>query len=91
MADKGMVRDCRNAMANEGPRADEWNDKPHRLVYDLCNEVVKGRTENAALVQQLRDFASFVAYGDGMSNIRGRSELRNMARDVIKTLEDTND
>lgn len=31
--------DYRNALSGQGPLAYEWSDKPHRLVYDLCNEV----------------------------------------------------
>lgn len=31
--------DYRNGPSGEGPQAGEWADKPHRLVYDLCNEV----------------------------------------------------
>jgi len=31
--------DYRNAPSDIGPLADEWADKPHRLVYDLCNWV----------------------------------------------------
>jgi len=26
----------RKAMSGEGPRAFDWTDKPHRLVFDLC-------------------------------------------------------
>lgn len=28
-----------------GPQADEWNDKPHRLLYDLCQEVNRLRSQ----------------------------------------------
>jgi hypothetical protein len=31
--------DYRNAPSGEGPLAGQWADKPHRLVYDLANEV----------------------------------------------------
>lgn len=31
------VEAYRLAPSGEGPLADEWHDKPHRLVYDLCN------------------------------------------------------
>lgn len=27
------------AIGGEGPHADTWNDKKHRLVYDLCAEI----------------------------------------------------
>jgi len=36
--------DFRNAPGGIGPLAAEWRDKPHRLVYDLCQ-----RLEMAAL------------------------------------------
>lgn len=29
----------RKAIFNEGELAPEWNDKPHRLVFDLCSEI----------------------------------------------------
>jgi len=31
------VEAYRLALSGEGPLAAEWRDKPHRLVYDLCN------------------------------------------------------
>ena len=31
------LRDYRNAPRGIGPLADQWRDKPHQLVYDLCN------------------------------------------------------
>jgi hypothetical protein len=34
-----LTFECRLAVANEGPRAYTWSDKPHRLVYDLCCEI----------------------------------------------------
>jgi hypothetical protein len=27
------------AVGGDGPHADTWNDKPHRLLYDLCQEI----------------------------------------------------
>jgi len=33
------TQDYRDALGGEGPQAGQWADKPHRLVYDLCNEV----------------------------------------------------
>lgn len=38
------VSDYRNAPSGDGPLAGEWKDKPHRLIYDLCNEVLRLRT-----------------------------------------------
>ncbi len=39
MFEKLTTKDYLDALAGEGPRALDWEDKPHRLVYDLCNEV----------------------------------------------------
>lgn len=39
------ISDYYNAPSGEGPLADEWRDKPHRLVYDLCKrlEALEGK------------------------------------------------
>lgn len=29
----------RSAMNGEGPKAYDWSDKPHRLIYDLCRKI----------------------------------------------------
>jgi hypothetical protein len=34
-----LTYDCRRAVAGEGPRAADWADKPHRLVFDLSREI----------------------------------------------------
>lgn len=33
------TEDYRNAISGEGELSHEWNDKPHRLIFDLCSEV----------------------------------------------------
>ena len=35
------IDDYRNAPSGIGPLAAEWKDKPHRLIYDLCNLLEK--------------------------------------------------
>lgn len=35
------IDDYRKAINGEGCLADTWTDKPHRLVYDLCNEAYR--------------------------------------------------
>ena len=42
------TEDYRNAPSGVGPHASTWEDKPHRLVYDLCNEVQRLRLILAA-------------------------------------------
>jgi hypothetical protein len=40
-----LTFEARLAISGEGPRAYDWSDKPHRIVFDLCREIEK----NAAL------------------------------------------
>ncbi len=35
--------DYREAIRGEGPLSYQWSDKPHRLVYDLINEIKRLR------------------------------------------------
>ncbi len=37
----GTTDDYKNAPSGIGPKSDEWKDKPHRLVYDVCSEIEK--------------------------------------------------
>ena len=39
------LKDYQDAIAGKGPKAHDWSDKPHRLVYDLCREVATLRRE----------------------------------------------
>lgn len=34
-----LTYECRLAVGREGPRSYDWEDKPHRVVYDLCWEI----------------------------------------------------
>lgn len=34
-----LTYECRIAVSGKGPRAYDWSDKPHRLIYDLCREI----------------------------------------------------
>lgn len=34
-----LTYECRKAVSGRGPRAYDWTDKPHRLVFDLSREV----------------------------------------------------
>jgi hypothetical protein len=34
-----LTYECRLAVGREGPRGYDWEDKPHRVVYDLCREL----------------------------------------------------
>jgi uncharacterized OB-fold protein len=42
------TEDYKNAPSDIGPQTLNGNDKPHRLVYDLCNEIERLRKAGAA-------------------------------------------
>lgn len=42
-----LTFECRMAVAGHGPRAADWADKPHRIVYDLCAEIERLAAKNA--------------------------------------------
>ena len=39
LMEQTTIADYRSALGGNGPIAAQWKDKPHRLVYDLCNEI----------------------------------------------------
>lgn len=54
MIEKLNTAEYRAAMSGSGSQAANWNDKPHRLVYDLCIEIERLRASNARLVEALK-------------------------------------
>lgn len=48
-----MTYHLRRAISGEGDYADDWEDKPHRLVYDACREIERLTTTNEALSELL--------------------------------------
>jgi hypothetical protein len=40
----------RRAVSGEGDYADEWDDKPHRLIYDACREIER----LTAIIEELK-------------------------------------
>ncbi len=53
-----LTYDLRRAISGEGPRAYDWQDKPHRLVFDACREIETQAREVDALrseVARLRE------------------------------------
>ena len=66
-----LTFEARLAICGEGPRAYDWSDKPHRIVYDLCREIEKNAAEREALEQD---------------NHRWKMECENFWRDREKTL-----
>ena len=47
------LTDYRNAPSGIGPLADEWKDKPHRLVYDLVKRLEKLSPDRSETFQDL--------------------------------------
>ena len=50
-----LTFEARLAISGSGPRAYDWSDKPHRIVYDLCREIEKNAAERDRLREALRD------------------------------------
>ena len=44
-----LTFEARLAISGEGPRAYDWSDKPHRIVYDLCREIEDNAVERDRL------------------------------------------
>lgn len=53
MSEKRM-EDYRNAPSGVGPLASEWEDKPHRLLYDLVNKITLLQSRVKGLEEALR-------------------------------------
>ena len=62
--DRLNTSEYREAPSGRGPHASEWIDKPHRLIYDLCNEVDKLRE-----VIRRRDERDRKRYAQGMADL----------------------
>ena len=48
-----LTFEARLAIGGEGPRAYDWSDKPHRIVFDLCREIEKSAAERDRLREAL--------------------------------------
>ena len=46
----------RNAPSGLGPLAFTWKDKPHRLLYDLCDDAVRWKAEAERLRSALEHY-----------------------------------
>lgn len=57
--------DYRAAPAGDGPLATAWNDKPHRLVYDLCRDVDALRRQRDELLAACKAMLEADIYADG--------------------------
>jgi len=51
-----LTYELRQAVSGEGPRAYDWQDKPHRLLYDACREVERLRAEIARKDEALQRY-----------------------------------
>lgn len=56
-----LTFEARLAISGEGPRAYDWSDKPHRIVFDLCREIERAEAE--------RDEAYARGYSDAETEI----------------------
>lgn len=66
-----LTYECRMAVSGEGPRAFDWSDKPHRLVYDLSREVERLTAERDAALAMLARYEQALGtlHGDSLDAI----------------------
>ena len=100
-AAKELVDHARQAVSGEGPRAYDWQDKPHRLIYDLCsaleasgqNSTMRAGDEQAALTRATAAYLIGKSIGKWMSHAKYDkvSELmEEMAHELIKRIYSIN-
>lgn len=87
-----LTYECRMAIADEGPRAYEWSDKPHRVVYDLCQEIEAAAARRPALPDReavarevyntFSDQVGFVPWVEG-GNSDKQFEARRVANRIL--------
>ena len=66
-----LTYELRLAVSGEGPRAYDWSDKPHRLLYDACREIER----NAGQVTVLEDLCQ-QSYCDAMDYAAEAADLK---------------
>ena len=59
-----LTFEARLAINGEGPRAYDWSDKPHRIVYDLCREIEKNAAERDRLRGALEGLLTLVEHAN---------------------------
>lgn len=83
---QGSVRDYHVAPGGDGPLADEWRNKPHRLLYDLLGEIqaltadlLASRQARAAAEQERAEMIAArdkvrASFGHGSRNAEGKCQ-----------------
>ena len=62
-----LTYECRIAIAGDGERGWEWQDKPHRLVYDLSRQVEADADRIEELEECNKELAQFVFDAGGQA------------------------
>lgn len=72
------TQDYRNAPSGVGLLAAEWNDKPHRLVYDLCKAIESLTSQTNTVDTLATDYNELVfAVCDFVSDYHSHSAVYN--------------
>jgi hypothetical protein len=48
-----LTYELRLAVSGKGPRAYDWSDKPHCLLYDACSEIERLTADRDALIAKM--------------------------------------
>ena len=91
-----LTFEARLAINGEGPRAYDWSDKPHRIVYDLCREIEKNAVQPDARDAALREALAAVnakwrSGADTPDEMRGLALAEAAILDLIDKLGHVNE
>jgi hypothetical protein len=78
----------RMGASGQGPRAYDWTDKPHRLLYDACAEIEEQDQTIIALTERIAVFESFAQYAFECSE---EDHIINKAFETLAQSEKPND
>lgn len=59
------ITELRDAPSGKGPYASEWKDKPHRLLYDACNEIARLQLELLIAETKIEELNAELGKGEG--------------------------
>lgn len=84
-APTNLTYDCRMAIGGDGPRAYEWIDKPHRLVYDLCIEIERNAERAAELEAEVSTILALLEIAEAAKRIVADAATNTATGDAIIT------
>jgi vacuolar-type H+-ATPase subunit I/STV1 len=88
-----LTYECRMAISGEGSRAQDWSDKPHRLVYDLSRQVEADADRIEQLEREKRESAleALAAYGQAQDAYEAQLKIEAKLAKAVEYLREIAD